>query len=305
MLSIQASRPVRYVARRRSRAACVAACWLFAAPSVLAGTLTPNAPPEPARIAPPTAETSLAAAIGAPQRSARFVARDRARHPREVLDFFKVGPTANVIEIWPGGGYWTEILAPYLRDGGGYVAALAAPVGTAAQIAEATQDAAALRARLAADPVRYGGVRFAELGDGRADIVPAGSADVVLTFRNLHNWMERGEAESVLAAFFRALKPGGILGIEEHRGRADRPQDPRAASGYVRQDYAVELARRAGFVLEASSEINANPKDTADWPRGVWTLPPRLILGDQDRAKYLAIGEADNFVLRFRKPSIE
>ncbi len=284
---------------RTSRAV---ACWLLVATSAAAGTLAPNAPPEPPRASPQSVEASLATALAGPQRSPRFVARDPARHPREVLDFFGVAPTATIVEIWPSGGYWTEILAPYLRDGGRYVAALAAPVGTEAQIAEATKDAATLRARLAADPARYDRVQFAELGDGRADIVPPGSADVVLTFRNLHNWMGRGEAESVLAAFFRALKPGGILGIEEHRGRADRPQDSRAASGYVRQDFAVALGQRAGFVFEAASEINANPKDTADWPRGVWTLPPRLILGDQDRAKYLAIGEADNFVLRFRKP---
>ncbi len=124
----------------------------------------------------------------------------------------------------------------------------------------------------------------------------------MLTFRNLHNWMAQGIADEMFAAFWRVLKPGGVLGLEEHRGRADMPQDPAAASGYVRQDVAVAMARAAGFVLEASSEINANPKDAADWPAGVWTLPPTLKLGDKDRAKYLAIGEADNFVLRFRKP---
>jgi predicted methyltransferase len=118
----------------------------------------------------------------------------------------------------------------------------------------------------------------------------------------LHNWMKEGSADEVFAAFYRALKPGGVLGIEDHRGRTDAPQDPAAADGYVRQDYAVALAEKAGFVFVGSSEINANPKDTANWPKGVWTLPPTFALGDLDRAKYAAIGEADNFVLKFRKP---
>jgi len=124
----------------------------------------------------------------------------------------------------------------------------------------------------------------------------------VLTFRNLHNWMDGGYVDEALAAIFKALKPGGILGIEDHRGRNDKPQDPKAASGYVREDYAIALAKKAGFVLAAKSEIDANPKDTKDWVDGVWTLPPTLSQGEKDRAKYLAVGEADNFVLKFKKP---
>jgi len=124
----------------------------------------------------------------------------------------------------------------------------------------------------------------------------------VLTFRNLHNWMNDGYAEEVLASFYRALKPGGILGIEAHRGRTDKPQDPRAVDGYVRQDYAIRLAQQAGFVLVGSSEALANPRDTKDHPEGVWTLPPTYRLGDKDRARYAAIGEADGFLLKFRKP---
>jgi len=126
--------------------------------------------------------------------------------------------------------------------------------------------------------------------------------DLVLTFRNLHNWMYGGYAEQALAASFKALKPGGILGIEEHRGPTDKPQDPKADNGYVREDYTIALAKKAGFVPDGSSEINANPKDTKDWVDGVWTLPPTLSQGEKDRARYLAVGEADNFVLKFRKP---
>jgi len=132
-------------------------------------------------------------------------------------------------------------------------------------------------------------------GPGHFDLAPPASADLVLTFRNLHNWMDGGYAEQMLQAAFRALKPGGVLGIEAHRGRTDQPQDPKAQSGYVREDYAIALAKKAGFELVDKS-------DTKDWPDGVWTLPPTLAQQDKDRARYLAIGEADNFVLKFRKP---
>jgi predicted methyltransferase len=155
---------------------------------------------------------------------------------------------------------------------------------------------------MAAQKDRLGTIHQTSLGAAHFDIAPPGSADLVLTFRNLHNWMEGGYADQALAASFKALKPGGILGIEEHRGRDDKPQDPKAKDGYVRQDYTIALAKKAGFVLVGSSEINANPKDTKDWVDGVWTLPPTLSQGDKDRARYVAVGEADNFVLKFQKP---
>ena len=239
-------------------------------------------------------DAALRQAVRAPDRTAAFVARDGARHPLQELAFFGVEPTSSVVEIWPGGGYWTEMLAPLLRQSGTYRVALPPAEGGAAT--------APIGRKLAADPAAYGRVMLTELGPGHYDIAPPGGADFVLTFRNLHNWMKQGNAPEVLAAFYRALKPGGILGFEEHRGSAARPQDPQALSGYVRQDYATVLIERAGFKLVGSSEINANPKDTTDWPKGVWTLPPDLRLGEVDRAKYLAIGEADNFVLKFRKP---
>jgi predicted methyltransferase len=242
-------------------------------------------------------DPALTAAVADPARSANFVARDKARHPVEELTFFGIKPNMTVVELWPGGGYWTEILGPYLAKGGTYYAALE-PGGSA----ESDQTNTRWHSRMAAQKDRLGTIHETALGTGHFDIAPAGSADLVLTFRNLHNWMDGGYADQALAACFTALKAGGILGIEEHRGPNDKPQDPKAANGYVREDYAIALAKKAGFVLLAKSEINANPKDTKDWVDGVWTLPPTLSQGDKDRAKYLAIGEADNFVLTFRKP---
>src|ERR1700685_2606615 len=158
------------------------------------------------------------------------------------------------------------------------------------------------RAKNAGEKDRLGVIHETTLGPGHFDIAPPNSADLVLTFRNLHNWMNDGYAEQALAACFTALKPGGILGIEEHRGRKNKHQDPKAQDANAAEASTMAPARKAGFVLDGSSEINANPKDTKDWVGGVWTLPPTLSQGDKDRAKYIAVGEADNFVLRSRKP---
>ena len=244
-------------------------------------------------------EPALQRAVQAPTRSEKFVARDGARHPAEELSFFGVTPRSTVVEIWPGGGYWTQILAPLLHDGGTYYVAMGPPDGDRTEAHFALSPA--FRQMLDSSPAIYGRVQPTVFGAHHPDLAPAGSADVVLTFRNLHNWMAAGDAAEMLAAIHHALKPGGILGIEDHRGSTATPQDPKAASGYVRQDYAEALVEKAGFTLVGSSELNANPRDTADWPKGVWTLPPVLALGKQDRARYLAIGEADNFTLKFRK----
>jgi predicted methyltransferase len=242
-------------------------------------------------------DPALAAAVASPERTAAFVARDVARHPAQELTFFGLAPTMTVVELWPGGGYWTEILGAYLAPAGHFYAALP-PAGNP----EEDAGVARWRARVAAQGKRLGTIQETTLGKDAYAIAPAGSADLVLTFRNLHNWMDDGYAEAALAACFKALKPGGILGIEEHRGRNDRPQDPKAKDGYVRQDYAIALAEKAGFKFVGSSEIDANPRDTKDWVDGVWTLPPTLSQGEKDKARYLAVGEADNFVLKFRKP---
>ncbi|MCW6509768.1 class I SAM-dependent methyltransferase [Lichenifustis flavocetrariae] len=241
----------------------------------------------------------LQALVDGPQRQPANRARDPYRHPIEDLTFLGITPSDTVVEILPGGvGYWTEILAPYLKDGGRYIAANPPKTDTSE---EAVKGNAALAAKIASDPADYAKVDTADfVHDG--NIVPSGTADAVLTFRNVHNWMADGSAPAVFAAFFRALKPGGILGVEEHRGRSDQPQDPLAKSGYVRQDAVIALAEQAGFRLAATSEANANPKDTKDYPAGVWTLPPTYRLKDVDRATYTAIGESDRMLLRFTKP---
>ena len=245
-------------------------------------------------------DPALVRIVAGPHRSAENVARDRYRNPVETLHFLGLQPAMTVVEILPGGAmaYWTEIIAPYLREKGKYVAAIAD--------GEAVSDDrkrvnTAFRNKLVNDPQLYDRVQVNLFGPDRRDIAPPHSADMVLTFRNLHNWMASGETEAILESIHKALKPGGILGIEEHRGDPGRPQDPEAKSGYVRQDYAIALIEKAGFKLDAASEVNANPKDTKDHPAGVWTLPPTYRLGEQDRAKYAEIGESDRFLLRFVK----
>jgi predicted methyltransferase len=250
-------------------------------------------------MAAPAADPAIAKAVADPARSAKFVARDSARHPGEELTFFGLKPNMTVIEVWPGGGYWTEILGPYLKPSGHYYAA----VTVTGESKEEDRSTAAWKAHVNDQKDHYGTIVITGLGKDHYEVAPPNTADLIVTFRNLHNWMDGGYADEALKGFYTALKPGGILGIEDHRGRKDQPQDPKAKSGYVRQDYAIELARKAGFEFVGASEIDANPKDTTNWPEGVWTLPPTLALGAQDRDKYLAIGEADSFVLKFRKPA--
>ncbi len=233
-----------------------------------------------------------------PHRSARNVARDGARHPVEVIRFFGVKPHHSVVEILPGSaGYYMEILAPYLKEKGRYIAADRDRTAPPQYLADHEK----LLARLKAEPALYGKVLVTPFNADRHDIAPPGSADFVLTFRNLHNWLERGELEGALRAFHKALKPGGVLGVVDHRGRPELSQQAQMKSGYVREDAAIALIEKAGFRLAARSEINANPKDTKDHPQGVWTLPPTYRLKDQERAKYQAIGESDRFTLRFVK----
>lgn len=243
-------------------------------------------------------DAALAKAVAGEHRSPALVARDKYRHPQEVLEFAGIKPSMTVIEVSPGGGYWTEILGPYLKDKGTYYTAMS-PRSASERAAKAVDD---WNKKLADNKAQWGEVKVTEFGRGSYDIAPAGSADLVITSRNVHNWMGGGFADEAFSAFYKALKPGGILSVEEHRGPADQPQDPKAANGYVREDHTIELAQKAGFKLVTRSETLANAKDTKNWPQGVWTLPPTLALGDQDRDKYLAIGEADNSLLKFQKP---
>ena len=246
------------------------------------------------------AEDPLQRAVEGPDRNPMSIARDSVRHPTEVLTFVGIRPDASVVEIWPGSGYWTEILAPYLYAKGIYHLALGDAGGTNAEKGNAKLPQS-LQDKMTANPASFGHVQFTQLSAEHNDIAPPNSADLVLTFRNLHNWMNDGDTAVVLAAVHRALKAGGIFGVEDHRARPDRPQDPRAEDGYVRQDYAIDEIEHAGFKLVDSSEIEANPRDTTHWPKGVWTLPPTYRLGALDRDKYQKVGEADNFLLKFRK----
>ncbi len=243
---------------------------------------------------------ALLGAIEASTRTAANVARDRYRHPYETLQFFGVRPNDTVVEIWPGGGWYTEILAPYVLQGGGtyYAAAMNDNMMNG------------VRRMREANPSLYGGIRLAtfpafDAGQAR---IPDGSADVVLTFRNVHNWImgyqrdNEPYGEEAFRQIYAMLRPGGTLGVVDHRLPEGADAERERSSGYVKVSTVRRLAEAAGFRLVESSEINANPRDTADWPRGVWTLPPVLRLGDQDRERYLAIGESDRMTLRFVKP---
>ena len=244
----------------------------------------------------------LAAAIASEARTPKFVARDRYRHPLETLRFFGLRPDMTVVEVWPGRGWYTEILAPYLRDQGKYYAAIEAPDVSGAS-KEAKEQASFLRQRIAEDPAHLDKVIVTELHPPQLTaICPAGTADMVLTFRNVHNFIEDGDEQQQFDAFFKALKPGGILGVVEHRARPGTSLEQMRKSGYVDEAYVKKLASTAGFRFAAASAVNDNPRDAKDYPQGVWTLPPTLALGDKDRDKYLAIGESDRMTLKFVKP---
>ncbi len=240
----------------------------------------------------------LAAQIKAAHRSPNNVARDQFRKPYEVLKFFGINGNSRVVEILPGStGYFTEIIAPYVRDQGLYITA--GRHDTAPQ--NYLDDHKRMLDKYAANPGIFGKIQVAKFFRDEHEIAPAGSMDFVLTFRNLHNWIERNEIESALKAFHAALKPGGIFGVTDHRGRTDLSQEVQIKNGYIRQDYAIALIEKVGFQFIGSSEVKANPKDTKNYPEGVWSLPPTYRQKDVDRAKYQAIGESDRMVLKFVK----
>jgi predicted methyltransferase len=275
---------------------CAAAAGIVAATAACSMSRD-GAGPSPASA---STRAALQAAVSAPTRTPANIARDRYRNPAETLAFFGVRPSDTVVEIWPGGGWYTEILAPYLRQGGGTYYA-AAPGGKGP----------ALDRMMAANPSIYGNIRMAAFPAWEASEtrVPAGSADVVLTFRNVHNWVQgyqRPDRQDYSPEAFRQihamLKPGGTLGIVDHRLPESADAAREKTSGYIKTSTVRRLAEQAGFRFAGASEVNANPRDTADWPDGVWTLPPALRLKDQDREKYLAIGESDRMTLKFVKP---
>jgi predicted methyltransferase len=267
----------------------VLAC-LIAGSAVLSSCATLGAPAAAAD------QNALRLAVAAPTRTAANLARDRYRHPVETLAFFGVRPSDTVVEIWPGGGWYSEVIVPYLAQGGGTY------IGAAPE-----RSLTGLRKLVAAQPATYATVRTANfpiLPTSPGTPVAPGSADVVLTFRNVHNWMMGKtpfEAEA-FAQMYAMLKPGGTLGVVEHRLPENASAERERKSGYVKVSTVRRLAEAAGFRLVAMSEVNANPLDNTDYPDGVWTLPPTYRLGDKDRARYAAIGESDRMTLRFVKP---
>ena len=286
-----------------SRALALAALLLSAAPAL---AMPPGGvkdlPPPPQESTPyvatsEKADPELKTAIDSPARPAADRARDLSRHPEKSLMFWGLKPGMTVVDLQPGGGYWTAILAPYLKaTHGHYIAAGGAKSG------------ADFMAKFA-DKARYGEVAYVPFGKETAAFAAPGSVDLVLTSRELHNWIGGGYLDHGLAQAYAALKPGGVLAVEEHRADP-RPQLKDASNGYVATDTAIAAATKAGFKLDGASEINANPKDTKDYPFGVWTLPPTRQgpkAGDPppagfDRARYDAIGESDRMTLKFRKP---
>lgn len=258
----------------------------------------------------PAADPALHAAAAASLRSDANKARDGARHPVETLQFWGVKPGATVLEISPGGGWWTEILAPYTaKTGGRYIAT--GPVIEGPGSSDQSRTAHANFVKRYADTATYGKVEVVPFGTQVKGLGPDNSVDVAFTARNIHNWMgQPGRVDAVFADLYRVVKPGGYLGVKDHRANPGQMK-PGASDGYVSEAYVIEAATKAGFVLDARSEINANPKDTKDHPFGVWTLPPTRNTAPMgqpanpqfDRTKYEAIGESDRMTLRFRKPA--
>ncbi len=267
-------------------------------------TTADAAPAETAPAVEPAADP-LDAILAGNWRDPANVARDAARHPRETLAFFGVGPSQAILEISPGGGWYTEILAPLPQDKGRYVGALVDPAKAGSERAQqyyATNNDK-LRAKLAERPDVYGNATLVEYDPKAPVFGEPGSMDVVLTFRNVHNWTMSGDEAAMFKGFFEVLRPGGVLGVVEHRAAPGKTFEEVKESGYLPEDYVIGLATAAGFVLEEKSEVNANPADTKDHPNGVWTLPPSNNHPEEERAKYAAIGESDRMTLRFVKPS--
>ena len=275
----------------------------------------PDAPAEAMTETPADASAAEAAAIGSLDaaiagewRADANKARDAYRHPKETLEFFGVEPDDTVVEIWPGGGWYTEILAPYLKDKGTYVAGMIDPSSAFGERAMT-----AFENNFMSHPETYGEIETVIVGRGADPMFETPSADYVLTFRNVHNWMAGEYDDEMFAAMFDALKPGGILGVVEHRLNSADTQVPGAPTGYVHEDYVKQKAEAAGFEFVSSSEVNANPADTKDHPYGVWTLPPTMraanpdgsVVEGYDPATFEAIGESDRMTLMFKKPEAE
>ncbi|MEH2011744.1 class I SAM-dependent methyltransferase [Nostoc sp.] len=239
--------------------------------------------------------TTLQTVLTSSHRSATNRDRDKYRHPAQTLEFFGLRSNMTVVELWPGGGWYTEILAPFLQQKGQFIVTNFAP--------STSKQALAFQQKLADEPKIFGKVKVVEINPpNELTLAPDNSVDMILTFRNIHNWVKAGYAEQVYAAAYKALKPGGILGVEEHRAKPGISLQESIKTGYMSVDGVITAVEKAGFKLVGKSEINANPKDTKDYPGGVWTLPPTLSQGQKDRQRFLAIGESDRMTLKFVKP---
>ncbi|MEH2268267.1 MAG: methyltransferase domain-containing protein [Nostoc sp.] len=239
--------------------------------------------------------TTLQTILTSSHRSVANRNRDKYRHPAQTLEFFGLRQNMTVVELWPGSGWYTEILAPFLAAKGQLIVANLAP--------STSKSALAFQEKLAANPEIFGKVKVAQINPpNELTLAPDNSVDLVVTFRNIHNWVKAGYDEQIYAAAYKALKPGGILGVEEHRGKPDISLEESIKTGYMSLDGVIAAVEKAGFKLVDKSEINSNPKDTKDYPGGVWTLPPTLSQGQKDRQRFLTIGESDRMTLKFIKP---
>jgi predicted methyltransferase len=246
-------------------------------------------------------EDAIRAALASPARQEADRARDAHRHPTETLLFFGLEPDMHVLELWPGRGWYTEVLGPVLKDSGKLSVTNADPNGP--QDKPQHKAARAYADWLAANEARIGKVSVVQIAPPEElSLGEPGSVDLAVTFRNNHSWLNGGYQDAVYREVFRVLKPGGVLGVVQHRAPAGADPAVSAKSGYISEAAVIAAAQAAGFVLDAKSEVNANPRDTKDYPKGVWTLPPNFADGEKDRAKYAAIGESDRMTLRFRKP---
>jgi predicted methyltransferase len=252
-------------------------------------------------------ESRVQEILAMPHRSAENRARDKYRHPAETLAFFGIKESDIVVEITPGGGWFTEVLAPLVGKQGQYIAVVNDPAKASNERAKEYfgKQNAVLEEKFKAAPEVYGKARLQMMDPKAPSFGTPGSADMVLTFRNVHNWIGQGSEKAMFKGFFDVLKPGGKLGLKEHRATPGTKSESDKGSGYITEAAVIALATEAGFVLEAKSEINANPLDTKDHPEGVWTLMPTLALGDKDRAKYLTIGESDRMTMVFVKPTLD
>jgi predicted methyltransferase len=267
-----------------------------------AATSPPATPATSAAAVKGSIDAEIAQSLTGAQRTEKEKKRDVYRHPKETLEFFGLKDDMTVVEISPGEGWYSAVLAPVLRDHGKLVVAGGDPNGDPKS--EGTKNAQALVDRFQKTPQAFDKVQSVVLKKDSWVLGAPESADMVLTFRNFHNWVEAGMTDKVLAAAFTVLKHGGILGLTDHRAKAGGPTDPKVVgdTGYVPEDLVIKLVEGAGFKLADKSDVNANPKDTKDYPKGVWTLPPTYELGDTDHAKYEAIGESDRMTLKFVKP---